>query len=106
MDINKQQQDGQPKQTQPSQPGIESKMDPLPIQPLNYRGSEKLKDRIALITGGDSGIGRAVAIAYAKEGANLVINYLEEEQEDAEETRRIVEDELGMVFERVERGGY
>ena len=71
-------QNGQPKQTQPEQPGIESKMTPMPDQPHDYIGSHKLDQKVALITGGDSGIGRAVAIAYAKEGANVAINYLEE----------------------------
>ncbi|MCM3722025.1 SDR family oxidoreductase [Solibacillus isronensis] len=84
---------GTPAQTQPSQPGIESKMNPLPTQPYEYTGSDKLKGKVAIITGGDSGIGRAVAIAYAKEGANLVINYLEKEQSDAEETKQLVEKE-------------
>ncbi|MFS0874733.1 SDR family oxidoreductase [Solibacillus isronensis] len=84
---------GTPAQTQPSQPGIESKMNPLPTQPYEYTGSGKLKGKVAIITGGDSGIGRAVAIAYAKEGANLVINYLEKEQSDAEETKQLVEKE-------------
>lgn len=83
---------GTPPQQQEKQPGIESKMYPLPTQPKEYVGSGKLKDRVAIITGGDSGIGRAVAIAYAKEGANLVISYLSEEQSDAEETKRLVEE--------------
>ncbi|WP_413367972.1 SDR family oxidoreductase [Lysinibacillus sp. 3P01SB] len=83
---------GTPPQQQEKQPGIESKMKPLPTQPKEYAGSGKLKDRVAIITGGDSGIGRAVAIAYAKEGANLVISYLSEEQSDAEETKRLVEE--------------
>ncbi|MBO1914099.1 NAD(P)-dependent oxidoreductase, partial [Microvirga sp. 3-52] len=57
------------KQTQDQQPGIEAEMDPAPIyDDVNYKGSGKLKGKNALITGGDSGIGRAVAIAYAKEG--------------------------------------
>ncbi|WP_336046492.1 SDR family oxidoreductase [Solibacillus ferritrahens] len=72
---------------------MESEMNPLPTQPYDYIGSNKLKGKVAIITGGDSGIGRAVAVAYAKEGANLVINYLEKEQSDAEDTKRIVEKE-------------
>lgn len=86
------QREGQPRQTQSVQPGLESEMNPLPVQPLDYKGSGKLKRRTALITGGDSGIGRAVAIAYAKEGANISINYLNEEK-DAKETKEIVEKE-------------
>lgn len=58
----------------------------------HYQGSGKLKDKVALITGGDSGIGRAVAVAFAKEGADVAITYLNEEQ-DARETRRLVEAE-------------
>lgn len=92
MNIYDQQKDGQPAQTQEKQPGIESEMEPKPIQPFEYKGSGKLKDRVALITGGDSGIGRAVAIAYAKEGAHVAVNYLEEHS-DAEETKRLVEAE-------------
>lgn len=92
MNIYEQQKNGQPGQTQPQQPGIESKMNPLPVQPKDYIGSGKLKNRVALITGGDSGIGRAVAIAYAKEGADVVVNYLNE-HDDAEETKRLIEAE-------------
>ena len=92
MNIYEQQKEGQPGQTQPQQPGIESEMTPLPVQPIDYIGSGKLKGRVALITGGDSGIGRAVAIAYAKEGAHVVVNYLNEHS-DAEETKALVEAE-------------
>jgi NAD(P)-dependent dehydrogenase (short-subunit alcohol dehydrogenase family) len=72
-------------------PGLTDKMDPRPDHGEDsYRGSGRLQDKVAIITGGDSGIGRAVAIAYAREGADLVISYLNEEQ-DAEDTRRLVE---------------
>lgn len=79
-----------PKQKQ-SMPGLTSKMQPKPDHgEESYQGSGRLDGKKAIITGGDSGIGRAVAIAYAREGADLVISYLEE-HEDAEETRRHVE---------------
>ena len=78
-------------QTQNEQPGMEYKMDPEPIyDDENYKGSGKLQGKVALITGGDSGIGRAVAIAYAKEGADVAIVYLDE-HEDAEKTAKIIE---------------
>ncbi|HFJ9482028.1 NAD(P)-dependent oxidoreductase [Bacillus cereus] len=82
-----------PAQHQNKQPGIESLMSPLPqFEDANYKGSEKLKGKNVLITGGDSGIGRAVSIAFAKEGANVAIAYLDEE-EDANETKQRVEKE-------------
>lgn len=75
-------------------PGLESKVRPRPeYQAPLYKGSEKLKDKVALITGGDSGIGRAVAVLYARESADVAIVYLPEEQEDAEETQHAVERE-------------
>ncbi|HWV19324.1 MAG TPA: SDR family oxidoreductase [Rhodocyclaceae bacterium] len=81
----------QPAQQQDQQPGIESEMSPPPESDMrNYRGSGKLKGQVALVTGGDSGIGRAVSIAYAKEGAQVAIVYLNEEG-DAEYTRGAVE---------------
>src|SRR5437870_12004599 len=73
-------------------PGIESKMHPPP-QPIrgDYRGSGKLVGKVAVITGGDSGIGRAVAAAFAREGADIAIVYLNE-HDDARETVRLVEE--------------
>ena len=82
-----------PKQHQPK-PGIEAEIEPRPkYKAPRYRGAEKLKDRVALITGGDSGIGRAVAVLYAREGADVAIIHLPDEQRDAEETRLAVEEE-------------
>jgi NAD(P)-dependent dehydrogenase (short-subunit alcohol dehydrogenase family) len=75
-------------------PGIEARMTPRPrYQAPAYTGSGKLDGRVAIITGGDSGIGRAVAVLYAREGADVAITYLEVEEEDAQETRRAVEAE-------------
>src|SRR5438270_2537262 len=82
-----------PAQHQPH-PGIEAKIDPRPRYAApHYHGSGKLLDKVALITGGDSGIGRSVAVLYAREGADVAIVYLPEEQVDAEETRDAVEKE-------------
>ena len=72
-----------------SKPGLESKMDPKPVSTKPQPGSGKLQNKIAFITGGDSGIGRAVALLFAKEGANIAIAYLSEHA-DAEETQRLV----------------
>jgi NAD(P)-dependent dehydrogenase (short-subunit alcohol dehydrogenase family) len=72
--------------------GLEQKLDPRPrYQAEAYRAAGKLEGKVALITGGDSGIGRAVAVLYAREGANVAITFLPEEQPDADETRRAVE---------------
>jgi NAD(P)-dependent dehydrogenase (short-subunit alcohol dehydrogenase family) len=80
-----------PAQKQSRQPGIESKMHPRPASSgSDYCPAGKLRDMVALITGGDSGIGRAVAILYAKEGADVAIVYLNE-HEDAQDTKREVE---------------
>ncbi len=79
-----------PKQKQ-TPPGLTRKMDPIPDHgEESYKGSGRLLDKVAVITGADSGIGRAVAIAYAREGADVVISYLDE-REDADETKSLVE---------------
>jgi NAD(P)-dependent dehydrogenase (short-subunit alcohol dehydrogenase family) len=82
-----------PRQHQPK-PGIESKIRPRPeYKAPEYRGADKLKESVALITGGDSGIGRAVAVLFAREGADIAIVYLPVEESDAQMTREAVEAE-------------
>jgi NAD(P)-dependent dehydrogenase (short-subunit alcohol dehydrogenase family) len=80
-----------PNQKQNKQPGIEAQMNPKPVfDNPNYKGSDKLKNKVAIITGGDSGIGKAVALTYAKEGADISIIYYDE-HEDAEATKKVIE---------------
>lgn len=81
-----------PPQQQKTKPGHESEMTPAPLfDDPDYKAAGKLQDKVAIVTGGDSGIGRAVSIIYAKEGADVVIVYLNE-HDDAQETRRLVEE--------------
>ena len=80
-----------PEQSQSDQPGMEYLMNPLPIfDNPNYKGSDKLKNKIAIVTGGDSGLGRACSIAYVKEGAKVVIVYYDEDK-DAFDTKNYIE---------------
>ncbi len=82
-----------PSQQQERQPGDEAQMEPAPRSAMaNYRSSGKLDHKIALISGGDSGIGRAVAVGFAKEGADVAITYLDE-HEDAQATVGMIEAE-------------
>jgi NAD(P)-dependent dehydrogenase (short-subunit alcohol dehydrogenase family) len=82
-----------PEQKQP-RPGLEKDIEPRPqYEAPNYKGSEKLAGKAAIITGADSGIGRSVAVLYAREGADVAIVYLPEEQPDADETKQAVEKE-------------
>jgi NAD(P)-dependent dehydrogenase (short-subunit alcohol dehydrogenase family) len=79
-----------PAQKQDKQPGIEKLMNPRPVfEDPDYKASNRLQGKVAVITGGDSGIGRAVAVAYALEGADVAVLYLDE-HEDAEETKAII----------------
>lgn len=83
-------------------PGLEKKMDPRPLyKAKNYIGSEKLAGKIALVTGGDSGIGRSVCTLFAKEGADVVLTFLPEEREDAQETLNEIQKigRQGMIIE-------
>lgn len=85
------------RQQQPA-PGLEENMKPRPdAGERTYRGSGRLQGRKALITGGDSGIGRAVAIAFSREGADVAVSYLEAEQPDADSLRTLLEEEDGRL---------
>jgi NAD(P)-dependent dehydrogenase (short-subunit alcohol dehydrogenase family) len=87
------QQDERPGQHQPRQPGIQAEMKPQPVTvPEHYRGSGKLEGKVALVVGGDSGIGRSVSALFAMEGADVAVVYLDEDT-DALETRRLVEEQ-------------
>lgn len=87
-----------PKQNQPY-PGLQKKMQPVPdCGEHSYVGTGRLKGRKALVTGGDSGIGRAAAIAYAREGADIAINYLPAEEDDAQQVKELLEKEGCKIF--------
>ncbi|QFT88343.1 General stress protein 39 [Bacillus sp. THAF10] len=91
--MGNQQKQTLPPQHQAQQPGMESQMSPAPkFEDIHYKGSSKLKDKVAIITGGDSGIGRAISVYFAKEEADVVVVYLNEHA-DAEETKHQVEAE-------------
>src|SRR5689334_25086013 len=93
----------EPKSPMPAQhqakPGEENKLTPKPrYEAPEYVGAGKLRDKVALITGGDSGIGRAVAVLFAREGADVAFTFLKEEKKDANETKRAVEAEGQEAF--------
>ena len=85
------------KKQEQSQPGMEYNMEPLPQFDDGSLGSQKLAGKKCIITGGDSGIGRAVAVAFAKEGADVAIVYLAVEQKDADFTKHYIEENFNKM---------
>lgn len=92
--LERKSKNGQPRQEQDRQPGRESEMDPRPNYAPLFPGSGRLDGKSVIVTGGDSGIGRAVSVLFAREGADVAVVYLEED-EDAAETKTLVEAEGG-----------